>query len=187
MYHTRSPPPLVSPETTEQTGLFDRWMSDLQNVILLLSGLFHWTTGPVVRCTERRGGRALLNPSSSSSSSPPPPHGSALLTLLAVCDVTLKMHDSHAVSLSMGLLCVCVCVRARRRTCLTCWVIKGQTHTHTHTHTRYCVGRGRALSKPKICYLTDGCGRLSLRLNAPERAVWLDGDSELDGRRVGGG
>lgn len=44
--------------------------------------------------------------------SPPPPRSSAPLTLLAVCDVTLKINDSHAVSLGVALLCF-VCGHAR--------------------------------------------------------------------------
>lgn len=84
---------------------------------------------------------------------PPPPHSTAPLTLLAVCDVTLKMHDSHAVSLSMGLLCVRVCVRV----CV--WVYlcaqtdmlelqsDKKTHSHTDTHSCEC---SQALSKPKF-------------------------------------
>lgn len=85
MYHTRSPPPLVSPETTEQTGRFDRGMSDLQNLILLLSGWFYWTAGPVVRCTERERGPGFVESppqSSSSSSSWANPQTQKLLTAI---------------------------------------------------------------------------------------------------------
>lgn len=55
---------------------------------------------------------------------------------------------------------------------------------NTHTHTNQCWGVNTvkltlALShSPKMCYLTDGCGRLWPKLNTPERdtawvCVWL--------------
>lgn len=54
------------------------------------------------------------------------------------------------------------------------------------TNTHVIVRMPMSSLKAEICHLTDGCGRLSLRLNAPERdrekAVWLDGDSKLDGQ-----
>jgi len=83
--------------------------------------------------------------------------------------------------------CACVCVRAGERARVAdCW--KGQ---QAHTWPLLCECSFELSSEPEMCYLTDGCGRLSPRLNGPERdgerAVWLDGDSGLDGQRVGGG
>ena len=48
--------------------------------------------------------------------------------------------------------CVCVCVC--RRTCLTRWVIKGQTHTHTHTHTHtlLCWTRSSSLEAENLLF-----------------------------------
>lgn len=103
---------------------------------------------------------------SSSPRLPPPARSGALLTLLAVCDVTLKMHDSHTVSVSMGLLCALQLP------------VNGE---QDEPRVLLCEC-GQAL-KAGICRLTDGCGRQPLRINAPER----DRKSCLLGRRLRAG
>lgn len=92
-------------------------------VLMLLDG---WTCH-----SWQVGGGALLN-----LLHPPPfsplPLSSAPLTLLAICDVTLKMHDSRAVTLSMGLLSVSAGGRAH--TPLSDRKKGKHTHTHRNTH-----------------------------------------------------
>lgn len=65
------------------------------------------------------------------------------------------------------------CVRTR----LSCWAMERTKRRQTHTHAIVWI-RSSSL-RAEICYLTDGCGRLSLRLNAPER----DSESCLVGQR----
>lgn len=75
---------------------------------------------------------------------------------------------------SAWVSCVCVCARAR--------VVERRINTHTckHEYTHVFVWMWQRSRNAEICYLTDGCGRLSLRLNAPER----DRESCLVGQRL---
>lgn len=143
------------------------------STVVNLIGLLPDATGLLERWVVVRGGFCCsLNaeweslPSSSFTFAPPPPQlGSSYIISRLWCYIK-----------DAWLSC---CLTQRGPPVWVELLLERGPNTQTRTDTHVIVWMRSSSLKAEICYLTDGCGRLSLRLNAPER----DTESRLAGQR----